>query len=204
MRLKNKRKYLTQWDKGQVLIVDEYPQNTQVHFSNKKCETAYVLETDENLEVEIPDILLQDPLPITIWIYKIDGTQHYAESKQEYQVIKRVRPESYVYTDTEKRYWEDKLDKQLGAENYGKLLAVGENGEITLINPSNTTTNNFLVYNKTIASNEWLINHHLKKFPSVIVLDNSGLIITGEIDFLNLNSLKITFSEPLSGRAFLS
>ena len=128
MRLKNRKRYFTQWDKGQILIVDECPAGTQIHFTNTKSDLAYVLETNENLEVEVPDVLLQEPYPVTAWIYRINGTNYYTESRREFQVIKRARPESYIYTPEEQHYWETKVDKAWGAENYGKFLIVGEDG----------------------------------------------------------------------------
>jgi len=58
LRLKNRKRYFTQWDRGQILIVDECTPGTQVHFTNTKSTEAYVLQLDSNLEVQVPDVLL--------------------------------------------------------------------------------------------------------------------------------------------------
>ena len=205
MRLKNRKRYFTQWDKGQILIVDECPEGTQIHFTNTKSELAYVLETDENLEVEVPDVLLQEPDPVTAWVYRINGTNYYTESRREFQVIKRARPESYIYTPEEQHYWETKVDKTWGAENYGKFLIVGEDGDVTLSEMREFNINDkFLVYNRTVPSNEWVINHNLEKYPSVTVVDSANSIITGEVTYIDMNNLKITFQAAFSGRAYLN
>lgn len=205
MRLKNRKRYFTQWDKGQILIVDECPEGTQIHFTNTKSDLAYVLETDENLEVQVPDVLLQEPYPITAWVYRIQGTNYYTESRREFQVIKRARPESYIYTPEEQQYWETKVDKDWGAENSGKFLVVGEDGVVTLSEIRDfTISDKFFQFTQNVASNEWTINHYLDKYPSVSVVDSAGTIITGEVTYLSLNTLKITFRAAFSGKAYLN
>lgn len=205
MRLKNRKRYFTQWDKGQILIVDECPEGTQIHFTNTKSELAYVLETDGNLEVQVPDVLLQEPYPVTAWVYRIEGTNYYTESRREFQVIKRARPESYIYTPEEQQYWETKVDKDWGSENSGKFLVVGEDGVVTLSEIRDfTISDKFFQFTQNVASNEWTINHYLDKYPSVSVVDSAGTIITGEVTYLNLNTLKITFRAAFSGKAYLN
>lgn len=205
MRLKNRKRYFTQWDKGQILIVDEFPVGIQVHFSNAATPLAYVLETDSNYEVEVPDVLLQQPLPITVWIYHTQNEYYYAETRREFQVIKRVRPESYIYTDEEKMYWETKVDKDWGVNNAGKFLVVGNDGIVTLSDITDVTiSDRFEQYTQAIASSEWIIDHNLEKYPSVTVVDSAGTIIVGEVTYLSLNSLKITFQAPFAGKAYLN
>lgn len=205
MRLKNRKRYFTQWDKGQVLIVDECPEGTQIHFTNTKSELAYVLETDENLEVQVPDVLLQEPYPVTAWVYRINGTNYYTESRREFQVIKRARPESYIYTPEEEHYWETKVDKAWGAENYGKFLMVDEDGIVGLSSVREfTISDKFFTFVKYVPSNEWIITHNLEKYPSVTVVDSADTIIVGEITYLDMNTLKITFQAAFSGKAYLN
>lgn len=96
MQLKNEKKYFTQWDKGQIVVIDDFPIETEIHFSNTKSKIAYVSKTDANHEVKVPDALLREPFPITIWVSTIDSDQHYTETRQEFQVIRRAMPEDYV------------------------------------------------------------------------------------------------------------
>lgn len=205
MRLQNRKRFFTQWDKGQTLIVDECPAGTQIHFTNTRSEKAYVLETDLNLEVQVPDILLQEPYPITAWIYITDGIHQYTENRREFQVIRRARPESYIYTDEERAYWETKVDKDWGTENAGKLLVVGNDGLVTISDITDVTVSDkYLQFTQHVAAAEWTIVHNLNKYPSVTVVDSAGTIITGDVTYLSNDSLKINFQAPFSGTAYLN
>lgn len=205
MRLKNRKRYFTQWDKGQVLICDECPQGTQIHFSNTRSEKAYVIETNSSLEAEVPDILLQEPYPITAWIYRIEDGIYYTENRREIQVIKRPRPEDYIYTDEEKRYWDSKVDKDWGMENAGKFLIVGNDGIVTISELTDiTASDKYFCFEQSVASDEWIILHNLHKYPSVTVVDSAGTIITGEVTYLDATMLKINFRAPFAGKAYLN
>ena len=205
MRLKNRKRYFTQWDKGQVLICDECPQGTQIHFSNTRSEKAYVIETNSSLEAEVPDILLQEPYPITAWIYRIEDGIYYTENRREIQVIKRPRPEDYIYTDEEKRYWDSKVDKDWGTENAGKFLIVGNDGIVTISELTDiTASDKYFCFEQSVASDEWIILHNLYKYPSVTVVDSAGTIITGEVTYLDATMLKINFRAPFAGKAYLN
>ena len=205
MRLKNRKRYFTQWDKGQILICDECPQGTQIHFSNTRSEKAYVVETDSSLEAEVPDILLQEPFPITAWIYRIEDGIYYTENRREIQVIKRPRPEDYIYTDEEKRYWDSKVDKDWGQENAGKFLVIGNDGIVTISELTDiTVSDKYFCFEQSVASDEWIILHNLDKYPSVTVVDSAGTIITGEVTYLDNAILKISFQAPFSGKAYLN
>ena len=205
MRLKNRKRYFTQWDKGQVLICDECPQGTQIHFSNTRSETAYVIATNSNLEAEVPDILLQEPYPITAWIYREENGIYYTENRREIQVIKRPRPESYIYSDEERAYWETKVDKNWGENNAGKFLVIGNDGIVTVSNITDVTVSDkYFSYRQTVPSREWIIVHRLEKNPSVTVVDSAGTIITGEVTYIDENTLKIDFQAAFSGKAYLN
>tara|TARA_R110002153_G_scaffold96029_1_gene230169 strand:- start:786 stop:1322 length:537 start_codon:yes stop_codon:yes gene_type:complete len=50
----------------------------------------------------------------------------------------------------------------------------------------------------------WTITHNLGKYPSVTVVDNSNVIVVGNVDYLSTNVIQITFEDPFSGCAFLN
>ncbi len=50
----------------------------------------------------------------------------------------------------------------------------------------------------------WTINHNLGLYPSVTTVDSSGDVIIGEVSYTNNNTIVITFSEAVSGKAFLN
>lgn len=60
------------------------------------------------------------------------------------------------------------------------------------------------VHNQPVASAVWTVNHNLEKFPSVSVVDSGNTAVNGLVEYINLNSLTITFSAPFSGKAYIN
>jgi hypothetical protein len=54
------------------------------------------------------------------------------------------------------------------------------------------------------ASDTWVINHNLLKFPSVTVVDTAGSVVQGEITYTDNNNLTLTFSAAFKGTAYLN
>lgn len=54
------------------------------------------------------------------------------------------------------------------------------------------------------ASSEWIIEHELKKFPSVTVQDSANENVEGFCEYINENKLILTFSAAFSGVAYLN
>lgn len=137
MKLKNGKTEFWQWDRGQILIVDEFPAGTSVHFSNKSSEIAIISKTNDNFEAAVPDILLQSPEFIYAYIYiESNSGTDYTKRAHCFVVHPRPRPDDYVYTPEEIRIWETKLNKNLGTENAGKLLSVDGDGNVTTVKDS--------------------------------------------------------------------
>lgn len=51
---------------------------------------------------------------------------------------------------------------------------------------------------------EWNITHNMNKYPSVTIVDSAGSIVEGAVDYLSLNSCKITFCGAFSGKAYFN
>lgn len=49
----------------------------------------------------------------------------------------------------------------------------------------------------------WSITHGLNTFPNVDVVDTANAELLGQVDYVDANSLTITFSSPQTGIAFL-
>lgn len=54
------------------------------------------------------------------------------------------------------------------------------------------------------SSTEWLIQHGLGFYPNVTTMDSGGSIVEGELEHISQYSLRVTFSAPISGDAYLS
>lgn len=88
-----------QWDLDRKLIVED-KDITQVHFCNRTDECSLVCETytEDGLNlVNVPNVLLQDDWRINVYAYDHNYTKH----STQYDVIRRSKPDSYVYTETE-------------------------------------------------------------------------------------------------------
>ena len=105
----NGRKTFYQWDLNQKLILTDIEGALDVHFWQEGQSEALVVEptTEEGLSlVDVPNILLQNALPLKIYIWRKDigaWTAH----QQIFQVLEREKPADYVYTETETKRWED-------------------------------------------------------------------------------------------------
>jgi hypothetical protein len=58
-------------------------------------------------------------------------------------------------------------------------------------------------YSQDAASASWTINHNLSVYPEVKVLDSANTEIIGDVIYLSLDSIRIDFSAPFSGKAYL-
>lgn len=61
------------------------------------------------------------------------------------------------------------------------------------------------IYNQSDPSEVWDITHNLGYFPGgVFVRDTSGTPVDGSTEHVDENSVRIHFSAPFAGQAFLS
>lgn len=60
------------------------------------------------------------------------------------------------------------------------------------------------IHDQIASSNIWIINHPLKKFPSVDIIDSGGNLVVGDINYISDSQITITFSSDFSGKAFLN
>lgn len=83
--------------------------------------------------------------------------------------------------------------------------------------PQKTTTNVSLLglksvgvsdahykHTQNVASATWTVVHGLNKKPSVTVVDSAMRTVVGEVEYLDNNSLTITFKSAFKGEAFLN
>lgn len=104
------RKNFTQWDLNRKIIVED-DSITQVHFTNLLNKNALVSEVKNHL-ADVPNVLLQDYG--TILIYGYDG--NYTKYIQAFRVIRREKPEDYIYTETEVLNYNNLLERMNNIE----------------------------------------------------------------------------------------
>ena len=105
--------HYTQWDINQTLKIvlygmdDGYMKNAPyVHFANSQSYEALVvrstLQGDNTIIVDIPNVLLQEPWPLLVYIYLNDSTDASSQKtivKLDIPVQKRVKPSDYEYVE---------------------------------------------------------------------------------------------------------
>jgi hypothetical protein len=75
----------------------------------------------------------------------------------------------------------------------------------TQVKVQGVDTGLFAYHHKQNASTEvWEIRHGLGFHPNVTVLDSGGSTVEGELEYLSKNTLRVIFSAPISGDAYLS
>ena len=80
-----------------------------------------------------------------------------------------------------------------------EIMTVGEQGP-----PGAAGSDKNLVFNQAIPAAVWTINHNLNKFPSVTVIDSSGRVVEGDVQYQDVDNLTIAFSSAFSGDASLN
>lgn len=54
------------------------------------------------------------------------------------------------------------------------------------------------------ASDRWVIEHPLKKKPSVSIVDSSGCLVVGNVEYISDDELVISFKAKFAGEAYLN
>lgn len=55
-----------------------------------------------------------------------------------------------------------------------------------------------------IPKKTWTISHGLNKYPTAAAVDTAQTVVIGEINYIDLNNLTITFNASFSGEAYLN
>ncbi len=59
-------------------------------------------------------------------------------------------------------------------------------------------------FTQNVASDLWMIQHNLGKYPSVSVADSAGTEVVGDVQYIDKNKLSVAFTAPFSGKAYLN
>ena len=117
-KIQDGRENFVQWDLNRKIFVED-ESITQVHFANLSNQNALVTEVKNHL-ADVPNVLLQDYG--TILIYGCDG--NYTKYSEAYRVLRREKPDNYVYTETEVLNYNNLLGRIDNLEgNIDKIIA---------------------------------------------------------------------------------
>ncbi|MDC6350691.1 hypothetical protein PP178_03940 [Zeaxanthinibacter sp. PT1] len=82
-------------------------------------------------------------------------------------------------------------------------LMTDANGRVVSVQVDPSGDKNHRHYQGT-PSDTWTIVHNLNKRPSVFVTDSAGTVCVGDINYIDLNQLTISFNGAFSGYAELN
>lgn len=70
--------------------------------------------------------------------------------------------------------------------------------------PAGPSGDSHFVFKQEAPSVKWTILHKLGKNPSVTVQDSANSEVEGDIEYVSLEEVKLTFSAAFSGTAYLN
>lgn len=151
--------HFTQWDIDQKVIIpidscnlpeSELPSSPayatpEVHFCNTKMDERYIVRSEvvdgKTISAEVPNILLQEPYPILVYVYMVDSQDASSQKailRNEIPVRKAVKPSDYFYIENIRRITaemikeeiksavEDTKTQAINAVNEAKIAAIGD------------------------------------------------------------------------------
>tara|TARA_R110002126_G_scaffold50551_9_gene139275 strand:- start:179 stop:1315 length:1137 start_codon:yes stop_codon:yes gene_type:complete len=87
----------------------------------------------------------------------------------------------------------------------------GEAGKVLKVNSTQTAVefasieeDKNYVHDQGVVSAVWTIQHNLNKYPAIVAVDSAKSVVTGAIDYIDLNNITITFNAAFSGEAYLN
>lgn len=95
------------------------------------------------------------------------------------------------------------LEKITELEPSDEIMVVTSASEklVTVQNLSDMVDKHY-IHNQTSASATWTVIHNLNKFPTIAVIDSAGTMVIGDVNYINQNSLTISFQSAFSGKAY--
>lgn len=64
--------------------------------------------------------------------------------------------------------------------------------------------NHSYVHTQGVAASVWTITHNLNRKPSVTIVDSADSVVGGDIEYIDENTIRITFNASFSGKAYLN
>lgn len=95
----------------------------------------------------------------------------------------------------------DLADININEPQTGQSLIYSEQSK-TWFNSAESDKN--YIHTQNTPLKEWMITHNLGKYPAVSVIDSAGTEVEGEVQYIDLNNVRLIFSAEFSGKATLN
>lgn len=151
-----------QWDLNQVLALtgDNINDVSAIHFCNKKCDNARVVNVtrDEGeISAPIPNELLEMPYDVIAYVHSINDNQAKTVEIINIPVIKRAKPDDYVFVENVDIVNFERLEKDI--TDYIAIMTSEYNAFTSTTNQNyNTFTSNanqtYETFTNTVTQNQ--------------------------------------------------
>lgn len=176
-KIQDGRENFVQWDLNRKIFVED-ESITQVHFANLSNQNALVTEVKNHL-ADVPNVLLQDYG--TILIYGCDG--NYTKYSEAYRVLRREKPDNYVYTETEVLNYNNLLGRLDNLEgNIDKIIADYLRENPPQVDLSGYATKEYVDNAIAAITAVDLSNYYTKAETEALIPDVSRFITGSEAD----------------------
>lgn len=117
IELEGNRRWLYQWELDKRVIISDFPPDTRVEFSkrfDRKDSGLPVMSYEENGKIyaDVPNSLLQDYGYISVKVLPSANEIDYVPEEMDIKVVRREKPDDYVYTETKTISYAD-LEKRV-------------------------------------------------------------------------------------------
>lgn len=105
-------------------------------------------------------------------------------------------------------FWNGPIGKLGGKANVQELTFDNTNNSLNLTGGGGSVVlpayNVSFTFTELIPTSTWNINHNMHRHPSIVIVDSSGNQFYGDIKFIDIDNLSITFGSGLTGTAYLN
>ena len=162
--------------------------NTSVNENNSLAEYSYINVVNTNSS------------DVTI---NLDPAKNYVVGRP-YTIIKKSPDNTLTVNASDNETINGQPSQILTNENETlNIFTDGSNWFKYVYSTSSQGDKNF-IFNQSIPSSVWNINHRLNKKPSVAIVDSADSVVHGEISYVDDNNIILTFSGGFSGKAYLN
>ena len=91
----------------------------------------------------------------------------------------------------------------LGGIKVGSNLSITSDGTLNAVGGAGDGDKTY-VFTQAFSTTEWNITHNLNKYPSVVIVDSDLNQVIADVQYIDLNTVKIRFNHGFIGKAFLN
>lgn len=153
-----------------------------------------------NYELEEPEefkaILKLDAAP-----FKVSQLENDMHFQTDEEVAASIQAESDIINariDSEVEALNTEIDKKVETITGSDLIDVQRTGSAV------TLTSKTFVFEQGLASDEWIINHNLNKYPSITLVDSAGTIFIGQVVYNDFDNCTVKINSATKGKAYLN